>query len=271
MYGTRGGPYRPDLWGGSTRKGNTVYLHITQAWPGGRLHLPPLPHRITASKLLTGGEVKVTQADDGVTVEIAPKFHQPTDTVVALELDGDAMDIKPIPGATGHRESLAVDASVTASSETISWAGMPPACVVLHSWEKGAPKTTASAPVAPPKDLECLTQKPRGHLWRFWMARENDVQPWIAVDMGMPHVFDRVVLREKFNRIRAFKIQVQNGGEWRTIHAGTELDLLSLSLPQPLSAQKVRLLIDSYVPDGEGALRGPGLQEFDVYLSEDAP
>lgn len=28
IYGTRGGPYKPGKWGGSTRRENTIYLHI---------------------------------------------------------------------------------------------------------------------------------------------------------------------------------------------------------------------------------------------------
>ena len=60
------------------------------------------------------------------------------------------MDLKPASGHAGHWDSLTVNAAAAASSTVKSWAGMPPDCVVLHSWEKGARNRfrTAGKPVA---------------------------------------------------------------------------------------------------------------------------
>ena len=44
----------------------TDYLHITQAWSGRTLRLPPLPCKVVGATLLTGGDVKVAQADTGL-------------------------------------------------------------------------------------------------------------------------------------------------------------------------------------------------------------
>ncbi len=260
IYGTRGGPYKPDHWGGSTRSGNTVYLHITQAWPGGQLWLPPLSRRVVAAKALTGGEVVVAQTEAGLDLALDARHHQPVDTVVALELDGSAMDIVPIPSVAGPWTSLTVDAAVSASSTAISWAAMAPACVVLHAWEK-----EKSAP--PPKGLEALADKPRGHVWRSWTARDDDAQPWIEVDLGAPRTFDQVCLREKFTRIRGFRIEAEQDGTWRRLFEGGELDAFSLHLPAPVTARKVRLLVTSSIREKGVSFPGPGLQEFDLYFT----
>lgn len=260
VYGTRGGPYMPNHWGGSTRKDRTVYLHITQTWFGRELQLPPLPRKIISSQLLTGGAVAVKQSDRGIVLEIDPKFHQPVDTVVALELDGDAMDILPIPGAQGHVDSLTQDAQVTASSSARFWGGMAPASVVGHAWESDKGH-------AAPKGLEDLRSKERGHIWRAWIAEDADAEPWIEVDLGKPDTFDVVRLREKFNRIRSFKLQIAGNGGWHTFHEGAELDVLSLRLAEPLTAQKVRVLITSHRNDRTDRFQGPGLQTFDLFLS----
>ena len=58
IYGTRGGPYKPTRYMASTRKGNTVYVHIT-AWPEETLLLPRLPAKIVASRAVTGGQASV--------------------------------------------------------------------------------------------------------------------------------------------------------------------------------------------------------------------
>jgi alpha-L-fucosidase len=86
IYGTRGGPYRNGGWGGSTRRGNIVYLHILK-WSDDRLTLPPLPAKIKKSRALNGGTVKVAGTADGITVSMVRAERDTLDTIVRLELD----------------------------------------------------------------------------------------------------------------------------------------------------------------------------------------
>ncbi len=265
VRGTRGGPFMPDTWGGSTRQGNTIFLHITQTWFGDTLHLPPLPRKVVGAKVLTGGTAAVEQTDAGIAIRIPALEHHPLDTIVALELDGSAMDLAPIPAAHHHWDSLTVDAVVTASSAASFWAGMAPASVVLHSWERNAPKPIATQPGNLPKEMKDLLDRPRGHLWRTWTASDDDREPWLEVDLGQPRTFDTLHLREKFNRIRAFRIQIATGDSWQTIHEGKGLDVFTLALPQPVTTQKVRLVVSESVREGQDKFQGPGLQEFDLF------
>ncbi len=97
IYETRGGPFIPgdSKWGVSTRKGNKIYLHILN-WPDDSLVLPPLGKKIVKSTLLTGGLCEVSQTDDSVTISVPNVYRKKIDTIVVLELDGDASDIEPI-------------------------------------------------------------------------------------------------------------------------------------------------------------------------------
>ena len=95
IYGTRGGPYKPKPAMASTRKGNTVYVHVLQ-WSGESLTLPPLPKKILSASLLTGGDVKLTQDGGKLTLAVAKADQQEIDTIVKLTLDGPAEDIPPI-------------------------------------------------------------------------------------------------------------------------------------------------------------------------------
>ena len=95
IYGTRGGPYKPAKHVVSTRKGNTIYLHITD-WPQETLKLPPLPATIRKSSVLTGGAVNVRQTADGLEIAVPKSDRQAMDTIVALELDTPAIAIAPI-------------------------------------------------------------------------------------------------------------------------------------------------------------------------------
>jgi alpha-L-fucosidase len=95
IYGTRGGPYMPTPMYASTRKGNSVYLHILE-WDGDSCKLPPLGAEVVASSLLAGGTVDVSNRPDGLTVTVPATDRKEGDTVVKLDLKGDSMAIKPI-------------------------------------------------------------------------------------------------------------------------------------------------------------------------------
>jgi hypothetical protein len=95
IYGTRGGPYMPTPRYTATRKGNVVYLHILK-WDGDTCKLPPLGAEIAASSLLTGGNADVSNLPDGLTVTVKAAERKDPDTVVKLELKGDAMALQPI-------------------------------------------------------------------------------------------------------------------------------------------------------------------------------
>jgi alpha-L-fucosidase len=85
VYGTRGGPFRNGAWGGSTRKGNSVYLHILK-WDRNQLKLPPLKAKITRGKALTGGNVRIEQTDEGTIIRMPVREQSKVNTVVRLEL-----------------------------------------------------------------------------------------------------------------------------------------------------------------------------------------
>ncbi len=85
IYQTRGGPFRNGKWGGSTYKGNTVYLHVFK-WNGERLVLPPLKAKIVQCS------VEFQQTAKGITLTLPKDKQDPTDTVLTLQLSGPAVD-----------------------------------------------------------------------------------------------------------------------------------------------------------------------------------
>ena len=104
IYGTRGGPWKPNGQLASTRRGNVVYLHVLR-WSGESIVLPSLGKRIKSSSLLSGGTVELQQGEQEIRIRVAPADRREIDTVVKLELEGSAGDIAPI--------SLAVAANKT--------------------------------------------------------------------------------------------------------------------------------------------------------------
>lgn len=90
IYGTRGGPIRNGAWGGVTRRGKTLYVHVFH-WDGGRVKLPALNATIVGSSVLTGGQAEVKQDAHDIEIRVAPKDQDTLDTIVRLELDRPAV------------------------------------------------------------------------------------------------------------------------------------------------------------------------------------
>jgi len=113
IYGTRGGPFvapdekmRPakargfalpegNWWGGSTHKGNAVYLHVLR-WPSDTITLPAIPRKVVRHSVLTGGRAVVKQSESGIEMSVPAERRDAVDTIVKLELDGPASSIAAI-------------------------------------------------------------------------------------------------------------------------------------------------------------------------------
>jgi alpha-L-fucosidase len=86
IYGTRKGPIAPRAWGVTTRKGDTVYLHVLD-WADASLTVPGLPGRVKSARFLKDGKPAVFSASPaGLTVQIPEAVRDPSDTVIALEM-----------------------------------------------------------------------------------------------------------------------------------------------------------------------------------------
>jgi alpha-L-fucosidase len=94
VYGTRGGPFKPGSWGASTCKDSRIYVHILDA-KRNSLKLPAIGPKIKSVKMLTLGEVKYEQTAEGLTLNIDPKDMNEIDTIVAIDIEGDAFGIPP--------------------------------------------------------------------------------------------------------------------------------------------------------------------------------
>lgn len=95
IYRTRGGPFLPGSYGTSTYCGNIIYLHVLN-WPDGNLMLPTIPAKIVKVSALTGGNATMNQTDSGIEISLSFSEHSDMDTVIALELDRPAGELKPL-------------------------------------------------------------------------------------------------------------------------------------------------------------------------------
>lgn len=227
IYGTRGGPFRPGKWGAATCKGNRVYLHMLSPEPG-PLRLPPLRARIAASRVLTGGTVKVNQAPDGIEVLVPVWDRKDPDTIVVLELDRPAFTARLRRLASG---SVAFGRPATASNVYLGMEAHRPALAVDDN-----PDTR-------------------------WATDYGVHSAQLELDLGSEMEIGRVAISEEYGRIRAFEVQYRAGDEWRTCLAGTTVGPDYSASFEPVRAQHVRLNITE-------AIEGPTIWEFQLFAPE---
>lgn len=228
IYNTRGGPFKPGVYGTSTYRSNTVYVHIL-SWTNDPVVLPALPARILSSRLVTGGSPTVTQTETNIQIEVSTGDRQSVDTLLALQLDIDASLITPVDVPVTTAVSLTTGAAATASN-------------VYQN------QSTYSAAMAVDGDLGTR-----------WATDSGTQAAWLQVDLGTPKTFSRAVIYEAYpGRVQSFQLQWFDGTNWQTFWTGTTLgSQWSQSFP-PVTAQLARLNILS-------ATDGPTLWEFQLF------
>ncbi|MCX7006795.1 MAG: discoidin domain-containing protein, partial [Kiritimatiellaeota bacterium] len=214
-------------WGGSTHKGNAVYLHILR-WPSDTITLPAIKPRIIKHTVLTGGEATVKQTDAGIEVFVPAAQRDATDTIVKLELDSPAKEIPVITPKSTLVKSLTTGRKATASK----W------------FQK-------SATYAPDKAVD-------GDPDTRWGCDWGTHSCWLEVDLGAPQTFDRAAISEPYGRVQEFELQVWHDGAWKTFHRGTAIGTDREITFASVTGQRVRL---NLVKTADG----PSIWEFQLF------
>jgi alpha-L-fucosidase len=159
IHGTRGGPWKPATWGGSTRRDKTVWLHVT-GLKEEILVLPTLRDiSIVSARLLDGENIAISQTGDALTIRVPQNHRSSPDTIVELTCD---KTVDGLPAVESGSFS-AFDDRVT-YGDVISLQ----ATVKASSVQTGAPRTlVAENPAAD-----------------FAFASAPELNPWIEIDLG---------------------------------------------------------------------------------------
>jgi len=133
----------------------------------------------------------------------------PADRKVTIEIRYDTESFRPAP-FVADKPSLAQGCKATASG----------------SWPRLGPELAFD-----------------GNLTTRWGGAPKSTGGWLAVDLGRQKTFTKVRIGEFLDRIRAFELQVKNGGDWKTIHVGTTVGRDFALTVKPVTARHVRLNI----------------------------
>ncbi len=230
IYRTRGGPFKTGTWGGSTFRDNTIYLHVIEWGENNSILLPPIPKRIVSHQVLTGGEIALNETERGTEIRLPAGQRDPLDTIIELRLDGPASEIPAV--------DLPLFQSLTSGKK-----GETSNVYQNNDWGFGPEKAF---------DNDMSTR---------WATDAGVKQAWLSVDFGTVTTFNRVVLREAFDRVRKFELQMRQDDTWKTFYEGTRIGEKCTIQFDPVTAQRVRLNILE-------ATDGPTLYEFQIFSYE---
>ncbi|MBN1805827.1 MAG: alpha-L-fucosidase [Sedimentisphaerales bacterium] len=229
IYATRGGPFKPGDWGASTYKGNTIYVHVLN-WQEDTLVLPPVPKKIVASSVMTGGKATVKQTKKAVEISVPESYRREIDTIIVLKLDGDAGEISPRSLPSG---SLATGKKASASNV---YQKNP-----AHDPDKAFDDDPATR----------------------WATDAGTNNAWIEVDLGKSATFNHVKISEAYDRVQLFELGYKDGdNRWKTIDSGTKIGHDYSKQFEPVTARIVWLNINK-------ATEGPTIWEFQIFAPEE--
>ncbi len=191
IYGTRGGPWLPGEWGGSTRRGNKAYL-LVQSWPGESLRLPALPVAVTGAKLLGGSPVGVSKVGGMLEFRVPQGLRTPMVTILEVSLAADVMRVAPV--AVPEPKVVSLACPVTVSS---FWYGRPE--LSFAHLTDGNPSTT-------------------------WAASEAQRSASVTVDLGQSRRIAEVRVSDApYGRVRRFDVEVETPSGWRKVAEGAAI------------------------------------------------
>lgn len=221
LYGTLGGPYKPNASYSATRNGNKLYLCVYQV-DSGLLKLPPLSARVQSAVILGGEhggfEVDFKQSSRGLVFEIPENLQDDVTTVIAVTTNRDLIDM-PVIAPQSKTGSLAYNQRATASSSIDNVYMHNPAAAVDDD-----PNTTWVIGRRDDANVSPLF----GTQFHFQGSGQAEISKiyndkgWLEVDLGKSKKVSKFLLltrrRPDSNTfLKRVNIQYLKGSEWITI------------------------------------------------------
>ena len=167
--------------------------------------------KIIRSKVLTGGNADIKQSADAIEISMAKDSRHPFDTIITLELEGPVAEIKPISVSTS--QSLGFNKKAQASN------------VYQNNWAYTADKAL---------DDDMSTR---------WATDAGVTKAWLTIDLEKEETFSKIIIREAYNRIQDFELQIKDDERWKTFYHGKKIGEKGIFNFDPITSQYLRLNI----------------------------
>lgn len=222
IYNTKGGPYKPGAWGGSTCKENSIYLHLLADFNkdlNREIILPALPCMVINSELLTGGKVEVKQTESELIIILNGEINK-LDNILKLELDKNAEKLNPIETVFSANEITGIEGSASTTPS-----------------ENKSPKSVFG------EGKETFAEGKKHKIW--WSPENKDKEPWIQAGFEQEETIEYIMLAEQIRNCstREFELQYHANGKWKTFYTGEEIGMDFCLKVDDVKTNAVRLKI----------------------------
>lgn len=239
VYNTKGGPYKPGAWGGSTCNGNNIYLHLLADFANNtsnEIILPALPGKVKNAILLTGGKVNVQQSEKELRITLSGEIND-LDNIVKLEMDFDVGKLEPIETILDGMEVHGIEGSAST-----------------------APSKNKNAKTVFGEGNLTFAEGKKHKIW--WQPANDDKEPWIMGKFQQKEDIDYIMLAEQIRNcsIREFELQYKNNSGWETFYRGKQIGMDFCLKVENVKTNAVRLLIKDTHQD-----RTPAVGVFRVF------
>jgi len=244
IYATRGGPYKPGLYGVSTWKGNKIFLHILASFPSAdsaKIRIPAIADRKLIKVNTLKGDKNIPFKNEGneIDLDMAGVPNDEIDTIVVMEFDKPIKDVIPID--LKNIKVPVVNASASSSYNDTNYSPKSLVSAGKGKFEAGIHRSAS------------------------WVAKGAKGAPqWIQIEFAKPAKINGLVLAEPRGRFltRKYKIEYDDNGDWKELYSGKELGTRLALIFKPVTTSKVRLTILKYAPSD------PGLQKFEAFAAD---
>ncbi len=226
IYGTRGGPFKPDHWIGSTCRGNEIYLHILNFKGKEYFILPGIDADILKAENLTGNTVAVEQTDELIKIIVPESQQSQLDTIIKLTIDKNALDIPLLSVAEGPFKP---ESSYSSTCQDIEdWAGTRQAQEAFDDT-----------------------------FYSLWISEPNDKTPRLKADFKKPVQADAVFLQLEYLNYETFKLDIKTGEKWNNVFTGSPEPEMLIEF-EPNSIEAIRFKVHN----AKGKV---GMREMKIY------
>lgn len=91
---------------------------------------------------------------------------------------------------------------------------------------------------------------------------------WLEVNLGQPTTFNKIITKSMLDRITGYKLQYWDGTKWNDILFGSKTYPQKCDTFAPVTAQRVRIYINSTKNDQVGWGADAEIEEFEIYYDQ---
>ena len=212
IYNTRGGPWKPHSWGGSTHRGSAIYIHATDIQDG-KVEMQAIDgidvvsaEVISSQSTSNNDEASVSfeKKDSKLILHVPQQLYGDTDTIIKLNMSASVEDVLPIE----------YNGTLIRSGEYLS----PFSYESVYGTRLEAVSSVTASSLKQPYSAaqeQLLIHNPSEVA--FFFETKEETRPWVQIDLGEAGFVTGVNVAADVGHDNLTFSVSEDGSEWETL------------------------------------------------------